>query len=320
MMSVIVVGNDVSEWVGTCLASVAASETGDYEVVYVDDGSTDGSIEVVEQLRPRLPALTVLRHESMRGPAHARNTGLAASRGDFLTFLDADDWVSSRYLAQMADVLADTDADFLRTDHVQVRGTRRAVHRAPEWRRGVVIDPRSGIGPPDTFSLIDYPYNSIGAFNRRLLDRGLLPFSWPDLHTAEDRPWLWRLHLQAETCVVASILGHFYRRGREKSLTTVGDARQLMYLDAYEIIFEMTRKDAEAERVHVKAMAQFMRLVARHLSLDERLAPPLGEEHTRRLLEMFARHRLLEDDQVKGALGSDFAIVAALQSAGAGAP
>lgn len=71
---------------------------GSWEVIVSDNGSTDGSRAVVESYRDRIPGLRVVDSSSTRGPSHARNVGVAASTGDFLLFVDADDVVSAGWL------------------------------------------------------------------------------------------------------------------------------------------------------------------------------------------------------------------------------
>src|SRR6202043_1602231 len=75
--------------VGRAIASVLAQTVGDWELIVVDDASTDdlaGAVTAVGDVRIRL-----LRHERNRGAAAARNTGIEASRAPLVAFLDSDD-------------------------------------------------------------------------------------------------------------------------------------------------------------------------------------------------------------------------------------
>ena len=86
-----------------CLASVWSQSWADWEIVAVDDGSTDGSRAMLEvQAGPRL---RVVAHERNRGVCPARNTGIAAARGEWLVFLDSDDELAGPHaLARMAEL------------------------------------------------------------------------------------------------------------------------------------------------------------------------------------------------------------------------
>jgi glycosyltransferase involved in cell wall biosynthesis len=83
------------------LVSVAAQTFQDYEILVVDDASTDRTVEVVQGLG--LKELRIIRHDTNRGPAAARNTGIKAARGRWIALLDSDDeWSRDKLTRQMA--------------------------------------------------------------------------------------------------------------------------------------------------------------------------------------------------------------------------
>ncbi|MFP3608286.1 glycosyltransferase, partial [Paraburkholderia sp. SIMBA_053] len=72
--------------------------------------------------------------------ATARNQGLERVEGDAFCFLDGDDWMQPRRLEVLVSRLRELDCDFLRTDHVTVTGSHRALVRAPHpWRERVLV-------------------------------------------------------------------------------------------------------------------------------------------------------------------------------------
>ncbi|MGH7924223.1 MAG: glycosyltransferase family 2 protein [Candidatus Binatus sp.] len=80
--------------VGGAIESVLAQTFADFEIIAIDNGSHDGSREVLAQYSGRVKIL----EESKRGPSAARNTGVRASSGEYLGFLDADDWWRPTFL------------------------------------------------------------------------------------------------------------------------------------------------------------------------------------------------------------------------------
>ncbi|MEU1816745.1 glycosyltransferase family 2 protein [Streptomyces roseifaciens] len=274
-LSVIVPFFNVQTFAPDVLRSLRANAREDFEFILVDDRSTDGTPALLERAGRELPGAVVVRHERNGGLATARNTGLDAARGEYLTFLDGDDWLAPGYYAQLVPFIEELDVDFVRTDHVQCTGRTRTVQRVPHGRRGVVLDPRGAILPADRSTSVDYPYAWAGIYHRRLLDAGLLHFT-DGLRTAEDRPWIWRLHREARTFAVAGLLGVFYRRGVATSLTQIGDVRQLDFLRAFDQVIEETARDRNAEEFLPKAVRTYCAIIAHHLTNIERFEPQVA--------------------------------------------
>src|SRR2546425_273412 len=97
--SVITPGHEAEGHVAEAIASVISQTYSDWEMIVVDDASTDGTSAVAESVEDQ--RVRVLRSEHNRGPAAARNLALAAARGELVAFLDADDRLLPRYLETM---------------------------------------------------------------------------------------------------------------------------------------------------------------------------------------------------------------------------
>ena len=91
-----------------CLGSVAAQSFGDWEAIVVDDGSTDGTGRVAEVWAGKDERIRVVRQEN-RGQSAARNAAIRIAQGEYLLFLDGDDWLEKETLAVLADVSQDED-------------------------------------------------------------------------------------------------------------------------------------------------------------------------------------------------------------------
>ncbi|MCD0482068.1 glycosyltransferase [Streptacidiphilus sp. ASG 303] len=269
-LSVIVPFYNVQAYAPDTLRSLAANTRPDFEFVLVDDCSTDGTLAVLEQYARTLPGAVVVRPEHNRGLAGARNVGLEAARGEYLTFLDGDDWISAGYLERLVGAVERHGCDFVRVDHVQVTGVKRQVQKAPQARRDEVLDPRDGILPADRATMVDYPYAWAGVYHRRLLERGALHFD-EGLRTAEDRPWIWRLHRLADSYAVTGLRGVHYRRAVATSLTQVGDERQLDFIRAFDLVLEQLADDPDAELLLPKAVRTYCAVLVHHRRNADRL-------------------------------------------------
>ncbi|MEV6792491.1 glycosyltransferase family 2 protein [Streptomyces sp. NPDC051320] len=276
-LSVIVPFFNVQTYAPDTLRSLRANARDDFEFLLVDDCSTDGTPEILERAARELPGAVLIGHQQNGGLATARNTGLDAARGEYITFLDGDDWLAPGYYERLLAATEGLGCDFVRTDHVQCTGRSRSVHRVPYGRRGEVLNPRDVILPADRSTPVDYAYAWAGLYHRRLLDRGLLHFT-AGLRTAEDRPWIWRLHREAESFAALSLLGVFYRRGVASSLTQIGDVRQLDFIRAFDQVIDETSKDVDAALFLPKAVRTYCAIISHHLGSIERFEPAVARK------------------------------------------
>ncbi|WP_326803787.1 glycosyltransferase [Streptomyces sp. NBC_01788] len=276
-LSVIVPFYNVRQYASDTLKSLRANAREDFEFILVDDCSRDGTPDILARAERELPGAVYVGHEKNGGLATARNTGIDRARGEYLTFLDGDDWLAPGYYPRLVAAIEDLGCDFVRTDHVQCTARARTIQRVPHGRRGEVMDPRRAILPADRTTSVDYPYAWAGVYHRRLVDRGLLHFT-DGLRTAEDRPWIWRLHREAESFAVVGLLGVFYRRGVAGSLTQIGDVRRLDFIRAFDQVIEETAADPEADRLLPKAVRTYCAIIAHHLSEIDKFEPPVARQ------------------------------------------
>ncbi|MET9957569.1 glycosyltransferase family 2 protein [Streptomyces sp. NPDC006326] len=276
-LSVVVPFYNVQTYAPDALKSLELNAREDFEFLLVDDCSTDGTPALLERAARELPGAVLLRHERNGGLATARNTGLDAARGAYVAFLDGDDWLAPGHLARTLAAIEALSCDFVRTDHVQVTGRSRSVQRVPYGPQLVVADPRAAILPASRATAVDYPYAWAGMYHRRLLDRGLLHFT-DGLRTAEDRPWIWRLHRQARSFAAVGMPGTFYRRGVSTSLTQIKDERQLDFIRAFDQVLSETAADPDSDLLLPKAVRTYCAVIAHHIGSIERFEPAVARK------------------------------------------
>jgi len=116
-VSAIIIFLDAEAYLDQAIESVATQSERSWELLLVDDGSRDGSREIAELWRRRLPRrVRVLEHPggANRGTATSRNVGVAAARGEFVAFLDADDvWLPRKLEEQLALFAAHPDVEMV---------------------------------------------------------------------------------------------------------------------------------------------------------------------------------------------------------------
>ncbi len=101
-----------------CLDSLLHQTITDYEIIAVDDASTDSSLEVLREYETKYPGkLRVLAHEVNKRQGGAKNTGLKAATGEWIGFIDSDDWISPDYYEKLLKKAEATDADMVGCDY-----------------------------------------------------------------------------------------------------------------------------------------------------------------------------------------------------------
>ena len=103
LVSVVIPVLNGEKYIADQLAALAAQTyQGAWELVVVDNGCTDRTVEIVRSFASRLPRVTIADARARRGLNHARNVGAATAHGDFLAFCDADDVASAGWLGALA--------------------------------------------------------------------------------------------------------------------------------------------------------------------------------------------------------------------------
>jgi glycosyltransferase involved in cell wall biosynthesis len=126
LLSYIVLSYNYERYIRTTLESILAQSVQDFEVVVVDDASTDKSVEVISTFED--PRIHLLRNEVNMGGAASYNRAVGAARGEWLVNLDADDWVApTKAERQLGAVRKDPRLDVLGT-YVSVRDENGAPH------------------------------------------------------------------------------------------------------------------------------------------------------------------------------------------------
>ena len=122
-LTIIIPVYNVSSLLRKCVETIIDKKLGDYEVLLVDDGSTDGSAEICDSLAEESTHIRVI-HQKNGGLSSARNTGLKRSHSEYVTFIDSDDFLEPGTLPRMMNILkAHPEYDILEYDAVIAYGS-----------------------------------------------------------------------------------------------------------------------------------------------------------------------------------------------------
>lgn len=136
MVSVIIPVYNSIKYLDDCVYSIVKQSVNDWECILVDDGSTDGSGQKCDEWKKKDERIRVI-HQQNGGVSKARNRGIEEAKGDFIVFVDSDDWVSEDYLAALINA---TKAELVVSGIRQVKANGNDVNYKPSCRKTFNLD------------------------------------------------------------------------------------------------------------------------------------------------------------------------------------
>ncbi len=100
---------NAERWLERSIGSLLSQTLTDWQLICIDDASTDGSLNLLRRFQQEDQRIELISLSENHGQAHARNCGLKQAQGDYICFLDADDWLSADALQQAVSVFETYD-------------------------------------------------------------------------------------------------------------------------------------------------------------------------------------------------------------------
>lgn len=224
-LSIILPVYNVEKFISDCLESLEAQDLPkeEYEIVCVDDGSPDNSAQVIEEYQKKYPNIRLIRQQN-GGVCAARNNGFNAAQGDYVWFIDPDDYIQANCLGLMLDKLYTAKADFLVFEYDEVE---EDCVFDKNMQSDIVIELQKG-------------YDSKGSVwqyicRRAYLEEHKIAFNG-NLAYGEDYLWAFQINYRKHIGLVTSAPIYHYRqragsamhsRSREKQLRHMNDMHRL---------------------------------------------------------------------------------------------
>ena len=109
-VSVIIPVYNVETYISKCISSVIEQNYKNIEIILIDDGSQDSSGKILDEYEKKDDRITVI-HQKNKGVSAARNRGLELASGDYVVFVDGDDWVDSDYVSYFVELLQNHECE-----------------------------------------------------------------------------------------------------------------------------------------------------------------------------------------------------------------
>lgn len=217
-VSVVIPVYNSERYVSECLESVMSQTLEDIEIICVDDGSTDGSLGILRE-HARRDSRVVVIESSHHGVSASRNTGLDASSGEYVIFLDSDDFFEPTMLQDVFAQCEKHDAEIGVFKYRRLQADAETATEA-DWslRMDLVPEkaPFSRRDMTDSILRLTTPCIWNKMFSRSFIDDARLRF-WTDLERAEDVPFSYLALLTAHRIVAVDEVYVNYRTGYENS-------------------------------------------------------------------------------------------------------
>ncbi len=190
MISLVVPVYNAKSYLASCLDSIVHQTYQNFELILVDDGSTDGSGDQCDGYAAKDERIHVI-HTPNCGPGAARNTGIEASKGDFILFVDADDLLERDALNALLEGYRGSGADIVVSDFIKMHDneTQESGHQRVFSESmlltssDIVTYVRSYLSKPNRFSLFIYCWGRL--FKASIIRDNHILFD-PELKTFED--------------------------------------------------------------------------------------------------------------------------------------
>ena len=269
MISVIVPVYNVKKYLKRCICSLLNQSYIDYEIILIDDGSNDGSSEICDKYARKYDKIAVY-HKENGGLSSARNYGIVHSSGEYITFVDSDDYVSPQYL---------------------------------EVLEKLVCNDRSAIGFVNMIngSCLNYHFTIINGFNRCVVkhnDFVTLFFKTPfaqsccgkifprtvfkdqffiEGRTLEDTAITYNLYYRASKIVVTDIKLYYYYKRTGSIMHSSFNMKAYNAIYSYEERLEFIRVKG-TQKEYERFMQQYVALGLKYYYLLKKFIPFEGKE------------------------------------------
>ncbi len=258
-LSIIVPVFNASTYLKRCLNSIVSQSYSQIELILIDDCSTDSSLEIIRQYQKVDERIKVFQNLSNKRVGYTRNRGLEHASGDYIWFIDADDWISGGAIQELADVLQppENNVDLLVFGHTEEHGVLQN-------ESGIITRlPRNPENPDDAFAkflslsggFFSYPF--LYLYSRRMLLEHHILF--PERMYYEDILFVAKAIRYAENIQVFPKSFYHYNCEQHNSITqSFSKEKILNILAAYDQLYEFLDAEDLLEKYNDQLVMRFL--------------------------------------------------------------
>lgn len=244
-ISVIVPAYNVEKYIRRCLDSLINQTYQNLEIIVVDDGSTDRTGDMAEEYAARFPEKVFCYHQGNRGQAMARNFGIGKATGEYIGFVDSDDFASARMYELLYAEAERTGCDLVTCGYY---GCDAATGEITAYQTGYQGEFNQSIYENPLILKVNSPYPWNKLYTRELLTRS--GFEFPSGLIFEDLCAVFPLFLDAEKVGRVHEKLYYYIKGRKGGTISTFNEKHGQIIDALQIMNDAYRSRGEFERFY----------------------------------------------------------------------
>lgn len=126
-LSIIIPNYNKGEYIEECLNSIINQNYSDYEIIVIDDCSTDNSLSILEKFNKKYEFITLIKHNYNKNGSNTRNEGIEIAKGDYILFFDSDDILEPNILKICMKKIIETNADLLIANYYNLKDSKKAI-------------------------------------------------------------------------------------------------------------------------------------------------------------------------------------------------
>lgn len=211
-VSVVVPAYNVENYIEQCALSVLNQSYPCCELIIIDDGSTDGTPQILDKLADRNDCIRVI-HKENAGVSAARNTGIDMANGEYIVFVDGDDYLAPDFIEYMVGMAKKTGSEFCLSQNCFTHKNECKTEK----------EELDVLNPADATALLLSPIVIVGCWNkmfsRQLLINEQIRFA-TDLFYGEGLHFITTVAQRANCVAVGNQKVYYYRRNNALSATT----------------------------------------------------------------------------------------------------
>lgn len=230
-ISVIVTAYNIESYIAQCLDSVIGQTLSDLEIIVVDDGSKDGTVQIIRDYAQRDARIRpiLFEHNTIGGVASAANAGLDAATGDYVGFADGDDICERELFRKLYDAVVEADADLAQCGYLLLDEQTGATAEPADIHRwdGITAGTVWNLDEQHRKRLLEFiavPWRKL--YRRQMLEQARIRFPVGD-YFYEDNPFHWFSVLSAERIALVPEVLCYHRVARLGQTMATVDERLL---------------------------------------------------------------------------------------------